>query len=414
MEFELKASTDAGKRMVALAEKHASDFALTAAENDLKGMFPVENIRALQKSGFAAAAVPEEFGGMGVTSIHDCVVAMNRLGRAEGSTPLAFTMHLSRTMSTVRARRNAIAAGNEKAQSLSEYLLKKIGAGDLMITVANSERGANIRTSRTLATKVDGGWLFNGTKTFATGSPAANMLAVRARYENKAGEQRMGAALVPVDRPGVEIMNNWDGLGMRASGSHDVIFTDYFVKDEEFTDIGEYGKYNASFLAVASSSSLCLSSIFLGIAESANEIAVTAIMGREGGARDSMNQVSVAENEIDLATTRAVLERSAQSFDDFYQTDESVEKAPRIKDSTETAFNLIKNSAVAKKFVMETSVVIVDRAIMLYGGGGFLANNTLARLYRDVRAGPLMQPWARNQAIEFIGKVALGLDPNDE
>ena len=156
MEFELKASTEAGKRMVELAERHASDFALTAAENDLKGMFPVENIRALQKSGFAAAAVPEEFGGMGVTSIHDCVVAMNRLGRAEGSTPLAFTMHLSRTMSIVRARRNAIATGNKKAQSLSEYLLKKIGAGDLMITVANSERGANIRTSRTLATKVDG------------------------------------------------------------------------------------------------------------------------------------------------------------------------------------------------------------------------------------------------------------------
>ena len=62
MEFELKASTEAGKRMVALAEKHASDFALTAAENDLKGMFPVENIREMQKSGFAAAAVPEEFG----------------------------------------------------------------------------------------------------------------------------------------------------------------------------------------------------------------------------------------------------------------------------------------------------------------------------------------------------------------
>ena len=184
--------------------------------------------------------------------------------------------------------------------------------------------------------------------------------------------------------------------------------------DEEFADIGEYGKYNAPFLAVASSASLCLSSIFLGIAESANEIAVTAIMGREGGARDSMNQVSVAENEIDLATTRAVLERSAQSFDDFYQTDETVKKAPGIEYSTETAFKLIKNSAVAKKFVMETSGVIVDRAIMLYGGGGFLANNTLARLYRDVRAGPLMQPWARNQAIEFIGKVALGLDPNDE
>ena len=80
MDFELQASTEPGKRMVELAEKHASDFAVTAAEHDRNGTFPVENISALKKSGFAGAAVPKEFGGMGVTSIHDCVVAMNRLG----------------------------------------------------------------------------------------------------------------------------------------------------------------------------------------------------------------------------------------------------------------------------------------------------------------------------------------------
>ena len=57
---------------------------------------------------------------------------------------------------------------------------------------------------------------------------------------------------------------------------------------------------------------------------------------------------------------------------------------------------------------------IVNRSMTLYGGGGFVAGNTLARLYRDVRAGPFMQPWATNQAVEFIGKVALGLDPNEE
>ncbi len=56
----------------------------------------------------------------------------------------------------------------------------------------------------------------------------------------------------------------------------------------------------------------------------------------------------------------------------------------------------------------------MDRAVTLYGGGSYVADSPLARLYRDVRAGPFMQPWARNQAIEFIGKVALGLDPNDE
>ena len=399
--------------MVELAEKHAIDFAVTAAENDRKGIFPIENITALKKSGFAAAAVPKEFGGMGVTSIYDCLVAMSRLGRAEGSTPLAFTMHLFRTMSTVRILRNAIASGNQVRQKRSEELLRKIGAGQLIISVANSERGANIRTSRTLATKVEGGWLFNGTKTFATGSPAADVLAVRARYENEAGETRLGSAVVPVDRPGVEIMYDWDGLGMRASGSHDVVFTDYFVSDDEFDDIGEFGKYNAPFLAVASGAGMGLSSIFLGIAESAHEVVVDAIKDRNN-TRDPMNQAGIAENEIDLASIRAMLARGAQSFDDFYQTNAAPGQAVEIDTSTETAFQLIKNAACSKTFVMETSAAVVDRSLSLYGGGAYVANSTLARLYRDVRAGQFMQPWARNMAFEFIGKVALGLDPNDE
>ena len=415
MEFELQALTEPGKLMIELAEKHAADFAVRAAEHDRDGTFPFENIAAMKKSGFAAAAVPKEFGGMGVTSIHDSVVAVSRLGRGDGATPLAFTMHLFRTLLTVRTLRGAIASGNQARRKRSEELLKKIGAGELIIAVANAERGANIRTSRTLATRVEGGWLFNGTKSFATGSPAADVLAVRARYENEVGESRLGAAVVPVTRPGLEIMDNWDGMGMRASGSHDVVFTDYFVKDEEFVDIGEFGKFNAPFLAVATATHLGLCSPFLGIAESAHELALTAIKDRDA-IRNPMNQVTAAENEIDLAATRAVLSRAAQTFDDFYQT--AAGTAPSNGPSTEVpeadAFQLIKSAAIAKKFVTDRSCVIVDRAVTLYGGGAFLNNNTLARLYRDVRAGPLMQPWARDQAVEIIGKVALGVDPNED
>ena len=181
MEFELQASTEAGKRMVGLSERHAAEFAATAAKYDREGKFPVDNITALRRSGLSAATVPKEFGGMGVTSIHDCFVAISRLGRAEGSTPLAFNMHLSRTMATTRALRGAIATGNVAVQKRSEDILRKIGAGEIIISVANSERGADLRTSKTLATKVNGGWRFNGTKIFATGSPAADMLSVRAR-----------------------------------------------------------------------------------------------------------------------------------------------------------------------------------------------------------------------------------------
>ena len=414
MDLDLQATTGPGRRMVEMAEKHAADFAVRAAEHDRDGTFPFENIAAMKESGFAAAAVPEEFGGMGVSSIHDCIVAMNRLGRGEGATPLAFTMHLFRTLSTVRALRNAIASGDGPRRERSEELLKKIGAGELIIAVANSERGADIRTSKTQATKVEGGWLFNGTKTFATGSPAADVLAVRARYENEAGEARMGATMAPVNRPGLEILDNWDGLGMRASGSHDVVFTDYFVADNEFDDIGEFGRFNAPFLAVASGASLGLSSIFLGIAESAHDIAVTAVKDRDA-ARYPMNQVTAAGHEIDLAAMRGILGRTAQAFDDFFQTAAGVHAAgaPPVLSGME-AFQLIKSAACAKKFVMDQACAVVDRALTLYGGGGFLNDSTLARLYRDVRAGPFMQPWARNQAIEFIGKVSLGLDPNEQ
>jgi alkylation response protein AidB-like acyl-CoA dehydrogenase len=411
LEFELQALTAPGKRMVDLAEKHAIDFAVTAAENDRTGIFPVENITALRKSGFTGAAVPEELGGMGVSSAHDFLAAMNRLGRAEGSTPLAYVMHLARTLGIVRALKRAIATGNSEVQKRSEDMLRKIGAGEIFITVANSEPGANIRTSRTLATKVDGGWLFNGSKTFATGSPAADLLSVRARFKNDADEDRMGAAVVPVDRPGVEIKSNWDGLGMRASGSHDVVFTDYLVKDEEFGDIGEYGKFNAQFLALGSVSTFGLSSIFLGIAESAHQIAVDAIKRREGGPQYPMNQVTTAENEIDLAACRAILSRAAQTLDDYNIEVDSSTAGP--EETTRRAFQMIKNAAVVKKFVMQTAGAIVDRSLTLYGGGGFVANSILARLYRDVRAGPFMQPWATNQAIELIGQVALGVDPNE-
>ena len=413
MEFELKALTEPGKKMVELAEKHSSDFAITAVEHDRNGTFPVENVAAMKKSGCAAAAVPEELGGMGVTSIHDCVVAMNRLGRGEASTPLAFTMHLSRTLSTARALRLAIASGNQARQKRSKDILKKIGAGELFITVANSERGADVRTSKTLATKTEGGWLFNGTKTFATGSPAADALAIRARYVNEAGEDRMGATIASIDRPGVEIMNNWDGMGMRASGSHDVVFTDYFVSDDEFDDTGKYGEFNAPFLALGTNSSMGLSSIFLGIAESAHQIAITAIKEREDGSNYPMNQVTIAENEIDLAAARGILSRGAQYYDEFYQTGVDAPTG-EVDNTPETAFKMMKNGACTKKFVMETSANIVDRAMTLYGGGSYVANSTMAKLYRDVRAGQFMQPWARNQAIELIGKVALGLDPNKD
>ena len=229
----------------------------------------------------------------------------------------------------------------------------------------------------------------------------------------------MGAALVPTNRSGLEIIENWDGMGMRASGSHDLVLTDCFVEDQEFDDIGEFGKLNASLLAGASGGTLGLPSIFLGIAEAAQKTAVTSLRNQNQvqhtdrhQAQYPMNQIIAAENEIDLAACRGILGRAVQAYDDFYQTASVGTANPSVTDSE--AFELLKSTASAKKFVMDRAVGIVDRALTLSGGAGFLNTSTLARLYRDVRAGPFMQPWASSQAIELIGKVTLGIDLNQD
>ena len=85
MAIELTAHTDAGARLVAIAERLGERLAARAAEHDRDGSYPFEAIDALKASGYFAAPVPVELGGLGVWSAHDLVVASSRLARGDAS-----------------------------------------------------------------------------------------------------------------------------------------------------------------------------------------------------------------------------------------------------------------------------------------------------------------------------------------
>src|SRR5215472_12478404 len=96
MEFELLPLTDPGRRFTELAERHAPDFAARAGDHDRAGTFPLENIADMKRSKATLATLPMTMGGLGVESLYDFTVGMTRIGRGDGSTGLAATMHLFR------------------------------------------------------------------------------------------------------------------------------------------------------------------------------------------------------------------------------------------------------------------------------------------------------------------------------
>src|SRR3954468_16301413 len=112
--MELTARTAAGADLVALAEWLADDFASRAAAHDRDGTYPHESLRSLRDAGYLAAPVPVELGGLGVSSVHDLVVASGRLARGDASVAIGVNMHLVAVMALARRWRVAAASGNPR------------------------------------------------------------------------------------------------------------------------------------------------------------------------------------------------------------------------------------------------------------------------------------------------------------
>ncbi len=393
MNFQLQPVTEPGRRFVELVEKHAVDFAERADEYDRKGVFPLENIDDLKRSGAMAATVPVEYGGLGVESVHDLAVGINRLGRGDGSTAIGVTMHLFRPWRMTRRLNAAREGGSTSRTGPLEDDLKLIGGGNKVIAALLSEADTDLASPLVEAKKTEGGWLINGAKIFGTMSEAADTFEITCRvWDGGAGYKRAIASL-PSDGPGIESKGDWDALGMRGSGSHTIVFSDCFVPDPALTVVSAWGAWNEGILVSTGVINLALMAVFLGIAESARDIAIeTAKTRRKGPDEDPLSYIppirqSIAEIEIELAASRAVLARTATFADEFLggHADGDI-PLEELKD-------LAKDIQCSKWTITRKAIDIVDKAMTVSGGSGYLASSVLSRLYRDVRAGPFMQPF---------------------
>src|SRR5689334_19334074 len=136
-DFELLPLTEPGKRFVALAEQHAADFFPRAERHDREASFPAENFHEMQASGFLSAAAASELGGLGLSSVHDLTVGLSRLGRGDGSSAIAASMHVSAGWSLGRAWRGLRATGANPTSL--EALLERIARNRELICASGTE-----------------------------------------------------------------------------------------------------------------------------------------------------------------------------------------------------------------------------------------------------------------------------------
>jgi len=401
MPIELTAKTDAGARLVAAAEQLSEGIAVRAAEHDRDGSFPFEAIDALKAAGFFAAPVPVELGGLGVSSAHDLVVAAGRLARGDASVAIGVSMHLVAVLNMERRRQVAVAAGAERRAQAFGSSLEQIAGDGLVLAAAISERGQDLTRPGTRAARTESGWRIDGRKMFCTMSPAATDLYVSVTYADADGTERYAYAMVPTDAPGVLVHDDWDALGMRASGSNSIS-----LEGVELPESGVRGGFRAGdplpYMERNLVAGLFHAAASLGIAESADQIARRGIAGRLNG--DGRPRMQVADNAVDLAAARAVVARAAALIDEHRAAN------PASDGSAEELRALFAEAQTAKAFVNEAAARVVERALALSGGAGYVNGSPLARAYRDVKAGSFMHPLGANRAYDYLGRVALGED----
>jgi alkylation response protein AidB-like acyl-CoA dehydrogenase len=389
--------SEIGHRFAAIAARRADTLSATMTARDAVGRFPAGLVADLAGDGLAAMCVPVDLGGGGVTSYGDLMAVVARLGRGDGSTAIAANMHLAFTLAMGRA-------------GLAEDLLAQVGDGAAWVCAAVTESGTNYFRPMTTLTRHPGGWRLEGTKAFATASPAATHLTVNAVVRGGDLDGRLAMALLPVSTPGITVADDWDGLGMRASGSGAVRLAADLPAETLVLPGGPYGEFDAVALVGRALGNVGNLAAMVGVAEGAAAETLATLRRRERvgeplADRPTVRQ-AVGEMVTELSTATAVAETLGRRADELVAA--GLSRPPDLPG----AHAFMSTFQAAKVAIHRTTIRTVDLAMDLSGGGAYVAGHPIGQRYRDVRAGPYMEPFAPHEALGYVGAVLTGREPD--
>lgn len=338
-----------------ITEALAESFGKKAVENDSKGQFVFENYESLKANEYFSLQVPEELGGAGLPYSEVCNI-IRIIGKQCGSTALALSMH-------------------QHLVSASVWKYKHKGEGAPMLTNVADNQLVLVSTgakdwlgSNGEMTKVKGGYLVNAKKAFASQSVIGNVLVTSAPYCNAAGERKVLHFAVPFKAEGVSLLNDWNVMGMRATGSQTVVLKDVFVPDASIVLERPRDEFHPVWNIVITVAMPLIMSAYVGIAERAREIALQFAKENKG-----QRHIPYLFGQLNNSWMSAQVQWQAM----FQRTNEL-----NFQPSKEISSEMLSLKSNVSQACMDT----VNHAIELVGGRSFYQKFELERLFRDVQA----------------------------
>jgi acyl-CoA dehydrogenase len=375
--------TDGRDDLVAWAAEIGAAAAEHATRHDREGSFVSEAYEAMRESGYLALAVPEALGGRGA-SIREVAMAQRELAHHCASTALASVMHHHVVLFTAWRHRRGLPG--------AEATLRRVAQEGIVLV---STGGADQTRPRGQAVRVDGGYAVSGRKIFASQAPVGTVLSTMFPFDDPDEGRIVLNMAVPVAADGVRVLETWDALGMRGTGSHDVDLTDVFVPDERVLARRPHGRVDGPLQVILSIAMPPIAAVYLGVAEQARDHAVAAVAGTPRAADP------IVQRQIGLMDTR--LRVASWALDGALAV---------LGDDPAPSMDTVVAVMAAKREVALAGIEVCMLAMDVAGGASYHRTSPIERCLRDVRAATY-HPFGPEETLVHAGKVALGL-PADE
>jgi len=354
-------------------------FGSRAAAHDANDSFVADNFIDLKQHKLFSAGVPSELGGGGA-SYADLCALHRELAHYCSSTALALSMHSHLVAATVwRWRQGQPVDG----------LLKRIATEEIVLI---SSGGSDWLESSGTAEKEDGGFRVTARKVFSSGCPSGDILVTSAVYDDPQDGPTVLHFPIPFTDASVTIMDNWRTLGMRGTGSNDVIIDGAFVPESAVALRRPQGQWHSFFNVVAAVALPLVMSVYVGVAEAAHDLALQQASQK---CQEPQLPYLIGEMTNALVTAQMALQGMIDTTANY-----------EFKLMTKTANAIFIRKTIAAR----AAILTVEKAMEVVGGSAFFRSLGLERLLRDVQ-GAIYHPYHEKRQHLFTGRMALGLDP---